>query len=572
MIGRMKSLIKSIPLLLKKITFDNIIKFGLLLPVFIPLLEKLPTFFPYVAGKVFIFHIIVEVLDIICRINPVPLKYFKEAFSINKKRIFSLEKLIILFFTVLILSTLFSFDPHKSFWSNAERMTGLFFFLHVFAYYIMLRSFFNKNDFIRLFRVSVIVSFFMFIFTMLYYSEGSRLMSTFGNSGYLVIYLVFNVFFTLYLFIADSKLIWKIFYVLVLLSNIIMIYSADVRAGFVSISIGLLLAFILILKRNKNKIIPIVLIVVLLSACFIYVSRRNPGLLQIKSISDIKTIVFQKRPKAIMGRVHGLEIGWKAFKARPVLGWGLENYILAFPRFLAPGYPLKAWMDKPHNMPMEYLVCTGIFGLIAYLSIFFSAIAGAIKNKNPFLVSLIVSYFVFLLFWFDTSISIMFFFILLAFIQCENRKDEVEKKTDALPSKGIQFKLKAFFLIPVMIYSLYSYNFLPFKASYLVAAGRSIDALSYNTFINYEVRNYIAMEALKGDDKSYIVFAMTQMEKNIEEHPMDIKLYVLLSRIYYKLGNNEKAKNMIYRVAGLLGNTDKPEVLFKSLETLEISK
>ena len=62
------------------------------------------------------------------------------------------------------------------------------------------------------------------------------------------------------------------------------------------------------------------------------------------------------------------------------------------------------------------------------------------------------------------------------------------------------------------------------------------------------------------------------MEKNIEEHPMDIKQYVILSKVYYKLGYPEKARNIIYRAAGLLRNTDKPEILFKSLETLEISK
>ena len=66
---------------------------------------------------------------------------------------------------------------------------------------------------------------------------------------------------------------------------------------------------------------------------------------------------------------------WKGFLARPVFGWGPENFTAVFdkyfnPNFYVPGQNTETWFDRAHSVYFDYLAETGIVGLLAYLSIF----------------------------------------------------------------------------------------------------------------------------------------------------------------------------------------------------------
>jgi O-antigen ligase len=82
---------------------------------------------------------------------------------------------------------------------------------------------------------------------------------------------------------------------------------------------------------------------------------------------------------------------WKGFLERPVFGWGPENFSPVFdkffnPNFYAPGQNSETWFDRAHSVFFDYLVETGILGLLAYLSMFVTFFWQFIKNahKNAF--------------------------------------------------------------------------------------------------------------------------------------------------------------------------------------------
>ena len=85
------------------------------------------SFFPYITARNFYFRIIIEIVFALWIIL-----ILRDKNYLPKKSwvLWAVTALI----GILILSTLNSANPYKSFWSNYERMEGLIGFFHLFAY------------------------------------------------------------------------------------------------------------------------------------------------------------------------------------------------------------------------------------------------------------------------------------------------------------------------------------------------------------------------------------------------------------------------------------------------------
>ena len=171
---------------------EKIIKIGIYLILFIPLLVSPSTLYPYVFGKAIAFQIIVEVLFILWLVL---LAQNKIKISWTKINIALLS-----FFVILVLSTLLSLDIQQSFWSSAERMTGLFNWLHFGLYFLILSTIFSANngDYKWLLRISLFVSVIVSTWSLIDWQP--RLFGPLGNPGFLACYLLFHIFFAFYLF------------------------------------------------------------------------------------------------------------------------------------------------------------------------------------------------------------------------------------------------------------------------------------------------------------------------------------------------------------------------------------
>ncbi|PIP17000.1 MAG: hypothetical protein COX44_02355 [Candidatus Portnoybacteria bacterium CG23_combo_of_CG06-09_8_20_14_all_37_13] len=370
------------------IMLEKIIKIGIYLILFIPLLVSPSTLYPYVFGKAIAFQIIVEVLFILWLVL---LAQNKIKISWTKINIALLS-----FFVILVLSTLLSLDIQQSFWSSAERMTGLFNWLHFGLYFLILSTIFSANngDYKWLLRISLFVSVIVSTWSLIDWQP--RLFGPLGNPGFLACYLLFHIFFAFYLFFKDKNLYWRIAYILITILNLITFYFTSTRGAYYGLFVGLLLfSLLFILKRSKKIGFILLISFILIGGFGVYWQRAR----------------FLQTEEA---RMVSWQISWRAFKERPILGWGPENYILAFAKHYDPDWPITEWFDKAHSNFWEFSVTTGILGLLAYLGLF---ILGVINHAPT--GPILIAYFIMQLFWIDTTITLMLFFMTL--VLCEKR-------------------------------------------------------------------------------------------------------------------------------------------------------
>ncbi|MBU1950795.1 MAG: hypothetical protein KJ927_18925 [Candidatus Eisenbacteria bacterium] len=68
-------------------------------------------------------------------------------------------------------------------------------------------------------------------------------------------------------------------------------------------------------------------------------------------------------------------------------------------------------------------------------------------------------------------------------------------------------------------------------------------SLEYDTFINHESRRFLSQHVLNGEDLLPVDYIVDEMEKNVQEHPLDAKSYIYLGLLYSKNARDkDKAK------------------------------
>jgi O-antigen ligase len=265
-------------------------------------------------------------------------------------------------------------------------MEGYITTLHLFAYFLAASSvLITETLWKRFFEWSIWTSLAMSLYGLLQLSGkviinqgGVRLDAKFGNATYFAIYLIFNIFFALILIYRDKKA-WKtVVYGLIAILHFIMLYYTATRGAMLGLLGGLFLSSLLVAiwNREDKKMriagISIVSALILLVLVFIGVKNTNfvknsPVLSRFASISidDTKT----------QARAYIWPMAWKGFKEHPILGRGQENFNYVFNANYDPRmYSQEQWFDHTHNIVLDWLIAGGILGLLAYLSLYFSAI------------------------------------------------------------------------------------------------------------------------------------------------------------------------------------------------------
>jgi len=171
---------------------------------------------------------------------------------------------------------------------------------------------------------------------------------------------------------------------------------------------------------------------------------------------------------------------WQAWRARPWLGWGPENFEAAVGRYLSPELTsLENYsLDRAHNFIFDYGVANGWLGLLGYLGLFVSAGWCLFKIARHqagqrlgamVLGSLLVGYLGQNFFIFDTFISYLMLFFVLSFINFRcvpSAEKEMEKTLNKI--KNI-LSIKYFvlvFTVSCLLLAVYFFNIKPTLASY----------------------------------------------------------------------------------------------------------
>ncbi len=445
------------------VILKNLIMVFVLLALFTPLIFDLKSFFPFNYPRALFFMAMVH------------LAFFTWIILAINNRNYRPQKNILLitvslFILVLIINTIFSYDPSMSFWSNQERTSGLLMHLHLFALFLVcLTTFKDKKDWSLVFGFSVLIASVVSVIgiidnnTAINFHEGFRSGSTLGNTSFMGTYLLLSFFPALYFSLKQENKIRIFYFVNTILIASGIILNPGGRAMKGALLAGIFLMIILYLAFvNRNKIVRLISKLFLASASLVLLVF---GFMTFQEGSFIREKVFNLH--GMPGRLTVWDSAWQGFLERPILGWGMESFNVVFfknfnPKMYLPEYGVEVWFDKAHNIIFESLATTGLVGTIMLFSVFIVAVfvlwKRYLKEKKIDFVApiiftaLFVAYFIQVLTVFDMVSSYMVLFLVLAFIAylCHDEKQLIQEKRFNVISLLILFPLLLSFFFFVL--------------------------------------------------------------------------------------------------------------------------
>ena len=458
-----------------------------LIPI-LPLYISYSLVFPYMAGKNFAFRILVELAAVLWA----GLLVRNREYRPRNSAIF----LSVLAFTFITgLADLLGVNPYKSFWSNYERMEGYITILHLALYFMIAGSVLrNKKDWKVFFIISVTVSVMVSLFAILvpetvtpsrmgvYAMEyGTRARSTIGNPPFLASYLLLSVFFAFILISNTQRLCLKLVYFLLILIDCAAIYFSASRGAALTVIGGMIMLGLFYvagkrnmpLKRLLRIAVPAVAGILILLVVVLVVFRTADFVKQDRTLSRFATALSDE---SIKSRFRAWDMAWNGIKERPALGWGQENFIGVYSVNPIPLVEAQIWLDRAHNIVVDWLVNAGILGLFSYLSIFGAAFyvlrralqkKAVSKNEAFAIATALAAYFFQNLFIFDTINTYLLFFALLAYIDNIDNTRQAPDLKDVINREKSRIKPAGITLLALLIFApaFYYLNYKPIKVS-----------------------------------------------------------------------------------------------------------
>lgn len=546
--------------------------------LFVPFIVSSSLFFPFITGKNFAFRLFVEVGFVSWLILAL-----RDA--TYRPRVSALLWSFLAFTAVIGLADLFGANAWKSFWSNFERMEGYITILHLLAYFLYVPAIFSTeklwNRFIATsLGASVAISLFavfqlLGVFTI--NQGGVRVDATFGNATYLAIYIVFHVFIALIALARARGLGARIGLAAVTLLHLVILYNTATRGAILGALGGLLVAGILItLFDKKEKTLRIVagstIGAVILLVLGFFAIQNTQFVAQSQVLSRFAGISWDDTRTQARAFVWPMAIeGWKE---RPILGWGQENFNYVFNENYDPRmFRHELWFDRTHNALLDWLIVGGVLGLLAYLSLFGSALY-LLWRKCPdisfteraLLTGLGAAYLFHNLFVFDNITSYIVFVSVLGYIHFRSTRLAKPLASDTDEVDDGETRIAGAFLIALLIASLYFFVYRGYAtASHLLNALQAMSytparldialpeyekALSYDTLGRPEVIERIVEMVPKVNGSSasieekqrFFEMGKEALETQLARHPGDARYELFAGSFYTNYGLNANAE------------------------------
>ncbi len=552
-------------------------------------------FFPFITGKNFFFRIVVEIIFALWACIAIFDKKYRPKIS-------PLFISILATVGVLTLSTVFGANPYKSLWSNYERMEGLIGHLHLLAYFIILTSvFLTRQDWKRFFGVSLIVSFLVSAYGYLQswgvlavHQSSERIDATLGNATYLAIFIIFNIFLIMYSFLTSESRVYKYILAVLFVFEAPVVFLTATRGAIIGLLGGMaILAFLLpFLSQNKKlrKVSIVFAILMVMSVSFFWL-LKDSGFVQ-KNYVLRRLASISSKEQTVTSRFTIWSMAFQGFKERPILGWGLENFNVVFNKYYRPElWQQEPWFDRSHNVIFDWLIAGGIAGLLAYGSIFISALymlwKFTTKIEAALFSTLFAVYSFHNLFVFDNLTSYFMFFSILGFVHFRYLypRLETDKKVVSQSVKPNQLHYFGSTLVFIsMLFFFYFINLKPLLACQALintikdagVNGLNADIMisdfnkvfAYQTFGTGEGReqfsgyaNNILSANVSTDTKVKVLTkAISELEKQIKDSPEDARGYIFLSNLYVGAGRKQDALKTLNRALEL--SPQKQQIFF----------
>lgn len=370
--------------------YFNVARFFLILPV-LGIALVADTYFPFIVVKSVWFRGTVDLALIIFLLG----LWFSSDAKIYEERLRVLFRsplvlAVTLFTASFLLACLFSFDPAMSFWSNFERSEGGVQILHLYLFFLLAVILFSDETHWQIiFNWALVGGGLMALYGLFagfgfkgflgpkFGAEGFRFAGSIGNPAYTASYCLFLLFYSLYLLtnITKGKIV-SMKGVMILggvLLFLITFWAAATRGSFIGLiaAISAFSTYFAYAHHNWRKWLWMGIVTLLLAVSTLVYLRDLPV---VKSLPGVRLLDLSLTTQTLSDRIMVWQIAWAGFKERPFFGWGPENFDQAFYRHYVPELWVKggekSWYDRAHSVYFDYLVSTGILGLLSYLSIF----------------------------------------------------------------------------------------------------------------------------------------------------------------------------------------------------------
>lgn len=469
------------------------VRVGVMLVALMPLIVTESTLFPYIVGKAIYARAVIELTFALWLLlifyypqHRLPRSWVLGAFG--------------LWLAVSLLAAFTGVSLTRSLWSTYERMQGLVDLAHWFAFTLMAASVFRTFAHWRLlFSFNALTGMLVALAGISHYysvfgfglllGADNRLQSTLGNPGYTSSYLIISVLISLGLIVhslidepernqrvsaaasrlprrrrrqleregaSRSSFDWlpplQVFWLSSIMLNLWAIWLTGTRGGLITLVIVAAVFSIPYLIWGHIRVVRLLCVVIVAMAgvaLAVFVILRT-GLALPFDIQEDPTLdriaTIGLDDPSISGRVNALNAGYSAFLARPMLGWGPENFITPWGLYVLEASVSRELFDNAHNKLIEESATKGIVGLASYLLLWFAMMRALIlsiaRGRGHEQVALFIfamamtTYFIQNLSSFDTPVGLMQFCLLAAFAVAAERgfEDRNGRASGWLPS------------------------------------------------------------------------------------------------------------------------------------------
>ena len=540
-----------------------------------PLLVFSKFLFPFITSKTMYFRLLLEIALLLYGWLILLDKRYRPQMNI-------ISWLVVIFGGIVLITGIFGVNFYKTFWGTIERGEGFLTLVHVIVYFLLLTWLFKeKKEWLNYLSGAVVVGGLVagygvlqkfnvqkFLFWEIINPGAGRLAATIGNAAFLGAFALQMFYFSMLLFFERRNLFAKLFFAFSALLQLFIIYNTQTRGAVLAWIIGAgLLSLLFIFNKEtkeKNKLrwsaigILVVIIIISVSVWF----NRNATWVQ--NQSTLRRLVgISATDVTTQSRLLAWDTSWKGWKDRFFVGYGWENYNVAFNKYFHPEIFVdqgsQLWFDRAHNTIFDVAVATGVFGLLTYLMLFFFALKKLwqLREQEFYLTRVLgvalVAHFVQNIFVFDVLSTFLMLFIMLALaVFITEKQGEKSLLQNQIKNVDEINWIGALSMVLVFIIVAYIFNLKPMQANTkaieglgLVNAGKeqsAIDlfkqAIDMNTYQTSEIRQKLADNVIlsnntsSGLDNTQVInnfnLAIDEVKANIKAAPKDVQNYLYL--------------------------------------------
>ena len=454
------------------------VRVGVILAALTPFIITGGTLFPYVVGKAIYARVVIELTFALWLL----LIFYYPQHRLPRSWILGAFALWLL---ASVVAAFAGVSLTRSLWSTYERMQGVVDLAHWFVFTLVAASVFRTFAHWRLlFTLNILACvivalmgisdhYRVFDFGFVGNAE-NRLESTLGNPTYTSAYIIINTLISLGLVVqgvsaeternqrrlaavrlprrrgrqrervnrASGSFEWlpllQVFWLSSIMLNLWALWLTSTRGGLIAVAAAAMVFAISYPIWGHIRVVRAACVAIMgvaAVALALFVALRMGAALPygihndptIERISDLGLDDPSTR-----GRVVALNAGYSAFLARPILGWGPENFIVAWGRHVGELSEYEELFDQAHNKVIEELATKGIVGFVSYLLLWClmaRALILLIARRRGYeqvamfvFAMALLTYFIQNLSLFDTSVILMQFCLLAAFAVAAERR------------------------------------------------------------------------------------------------------------------------------------------------------